>query len=107
MSGTTAEAPAGVFSRTYLAATTSFVAVNALAGLAALAVVPTLPMAVRDLDGVWLYPFVASSFVAASLLGGVLGGNWADRVGAGRPLAVALALAVVTLVVSAISVSVW
>ncbi|MBB1245584.1 MFS transporter [Streptomyces durbertensis] len=78
-----------------------------LTGFAALAVVPTLPTAARDLDGVALFPLVAGCFVAASLLGGVAGGHWADRVGARRPLAVGMAVSVLTLLVSASSVSVW
>ncbi|MFH8474893.1 MFS transporter [Streptomyces sp. NPDC018000] len=78
-----------------------------LTGLAALAVVPTLPTAARALDGVSLYPLVAGCFVAASLLGGVLGGHWADRVGAQRPLAAGMVLAVVTLLVSGASTSIW
>ncbi|AXE82561.1 MFS transporter [Streptomyces atratus] len=78
-----------------------------LTGLAALAVVPTLPTAARDLDGVPLFPLVAGCFVAASLLGGVLGGHWADRSGAQRPLAAGMVLAVATLLVSAASTSIW
>ncbi|MFC5153188.1 MFS transporter [Streptomyces amakusaensis] len=78
-----------------------------LTGLAALAVIPTLPTAARDLDGVALFPLVAGCFVAASLLGGVLGGHWADRAGARRPLAAGMALAVVTLLVSGASTSIW
>ncbi|MFB7501812.1 MFS transporter [Streptomyces sp. NPDC056161] len=100
-------AEARLFSRRYRAATASFAAVMFLTGFAALAVVPTLPTAARDLDGVSLFPLVAGCFVAASLLGGVLAGHWSDRAGARRPLAVGLALTVVTLVVSATSVSVW
>ncbi|MGW7787671.1 MFS transporter [Streptomyces tricolor] len=78
-----------------------------LTGFAALAVVPTLPTAARDLDGVSLFPVVAGCFVAASLFGGVLGGHWADRAGARRPLALGMVLSVLTLLVSASSVSVW
>ncbi|MFG2864748.1 MFS transporter [Streptomyces sioyaensis] len=103
-----AEAAAeGLFSRTYAAATASFAGVMFLTGFAALAVVPTLPVAAQDLDGVSLYPMVAGCFVAASLLGGVLGGGWADRAGARRPLAAGLVLAVVTLLVSATSTTIW
>ncbi|MFJ2780516.1 MFS transporter [Kitasatospora sp. NPDC087315] len=97
----------GMFSREYAAATTTFTAVMFLTGFAALAVVPTLPMAARDLDGVSLFPVVAGCFVAASLLGGVLGGHWADRSGARRPLAAGMVLSVVTLLVSATSTSIW
>ncbi|MEE4493963.1 MFS transporter [Streptomyces sp. BE230] len=106
---TTRSAPAEerLFSRKYAAATFSFAAVMFLTGFAALAVVPMLPVAARDLDGVPLYPLVAGCFVAASLFGGVLGGDWADRAGAGRPLAAGVVLAVVTLVVSATSTSIW
>ncbi|MFI6964324.1 MFS transporter [Streptomyces sp. NPDC050255] len=108
---TTRPAPGGaeerLFSRTYAAATIGFAAVMFLTGFAALAVVPMLPVAARELDGVPLYPLVAGCFVAASLFGGVLGGDWADRAGAGRPLAAGVVLAVVTLVVSATSTTIW
>ncbi|MFH9243314.1 MFS transporter [Streptomyces anulatus] len=97
----------GIFSRTYAAATLTFATVMFLTGFAALAVVPTLPTAAEDLNGVSLFPLVAGSFVAASLLGGVLGGHWADRSGARRPLALGMVLSVVTLLVSASSVSIW
>lgn len=97
----------GIFSRRYAAATLTFATVMFLTGFAALAVVPTLPTAAEDLDGVSLFPMVAGSFVAASLLGGVLGGHWADRSGARRPLALGMILSVVTLLVSASSVSIW
>lgn len=69
----------GIFSPPYLAATLTFAVVMFLTGFAALAVVPTLPTAARELDGVSLFPVVAGCFVAASLFGGVLGGHWADR----------------------------
>ncbi|MFE6893401.1 MFS transporter [Streptomyces sp. NPDC057694] len=78
-----------------------------LTGFAALAVMPLLPVAARDLDGVGLYPLVAGAFVAASLLGGVLGGAWADRVGARLPLMVGVVLTVATLLISATSGSIW
>ncbi|ARF72356.1 MFS transporter [Kitasatospora albolonga] len=97
----------GIFSRRYAAASLTFAAVMFLTGFAALAVVPTLPTAAQDLDGVSLFPLVAGSFVAASLLGGVLGGHWADRSGARRPLALGMVLSVLTLLVSASSVSIW
>jgi MFS family permease len=66
-----------------------------------------LPVAARDLDGVVLYPLVAGAFVAASLLGGVLGGTWADRADARRPLMAGVVLTVVTLLVSATSTTIW
>lgn len=78
-----------------------------LTGFAALAVMPLLSVAARDLDGVGLYPLVAGSFVAASLLGGVLGGAWADRSGARRPLTAGVILTVATLLVSATSTTIW
>ncbi|MER5432165.1 MFS transporter [Streptomyces sp. NPDC002588] len=78
-----------------------------LTGFAALAVLPLLPVAAEDLDGVALYPLVAGAFVAASLLGGVLGGAWADRAGARRPLTAGVVLTVVTLLVSATSTTIW
>jgi MFS family permease len=97
----------GLWSRAFLATTVSFAAVEFLTGFAALAVVPTLPVAARDLDAVPLFPLVAGCFVAASLLGAVIGGDWADRAGARRPLAAWTVLAVLTLLVSASSTSIW
>ncbi|MHA6758828.1 MFS transporter [Streptacidiphilus sp. PAMC 29251] len=97
----------GLYSRTYLAVTASFAVVMFLTGFAALAVAPTLPLAAQDLHGISLYPLVAGCFVAASLLGGVLGGDWADRWGARGPLAAGVALGVVTLLVSGSSTSIW
>ena len=99
--------PPGLFSRTYGALTLGITAVMFLTGFAALAVVPTLPVAAEELAGVALFPLVAGCFVAASLLGGVLGGDWADRAGARRPLAVGVILAVVTLLVSGTSTTIW
>ncbi|WP_424217442.1 MFS transporter (plasmid) [Streptomyces sp. BI20] len=87
--------------------TASLAAIMFLSGFAALAVMPVLPSAARDLDGVRLYPLVAGAFVAASLLGGVLGGAWVDRDGPRRPLVVGMALTVVTLLVSATSTTIW
>ncbi|MBO1337480.1 MFS transporter [Streptomyces sp. VRA16 Mangrove soil] len=78
-----------------------------LTGFAALAVMPLLPTAARELDGVGLYPLVAGAFVAASLLGGVLGGAWADRAGARRPLMAGVVLTVATLLISATSTTIW
>ncbi|GHF73055.1 MFS transporter [Kitasatospora xanthocidica] len=101
------EAAASLYARPYAAATAGFAAVMFLTGFAALAVVPTLPAAVSDLDGVALYPLVAGCFTAASLFGGVLGGSWADRAGARRPLVAGILLGVATLVVSGTSTTVW
>ena len=101
------EAAEGLFSRPHAAVTASLAAVMFLTGFAALAVVPTLPVAAQDLHGVSLYPLVAGCFVAASLFGGVLGGDWSDRSGADRPLAAGTVLAVATLLVSATSTSIW
>ena len=97
----------GPFSRAYATITAGFTAVMFLTGFAALAVVPTLPVAVRALNGVTLYPLVAGGFVAASLLGGILAGNRADRAGARQPLAVGVVLSVLTLLISATSTSIW
>ncbi|RMI47346.1 MFS transporter [Actinomadura harenae] len=107
---TGAAAPGGrerLFAGEYAAPFAAFTALTVLTALSGLAVVPTLPVAVRALDGLWLYPLVASAFVAAGLVGGVIGGAWSDRSGPGRPLAAGLALAVATLVVSGTAGTVW
>ncbi|WP_031078914.1 MFS transporter [Streptomyces sp. NRRL WC-3742] len=97
----------GLWSRPYRAATVGFASVMFLIGFAAFAVVPTLPVAVGELDAVPMYPLVAGAFVAASLFGGVLGGSWADRAGPRRPLVAGVLLGVATLVVSGTSTTVW
>ncbi|MFJ5230800.1 MFS transporter [Kitasatospora sp. NPDC088391] len=97
----------GIFAPTHRARTVCFAAVTFLTGFAALAVLPTLPTATADLHGVALFPLVAGCFVAASLLGGVLGGAWSDAAGARAPLAVGTVLTVATLLVSASSTSIW
>jgi MFS family permease len=102
-----AEGRERLFTGEYAAPTAAFTALTVLTALAGLAVFPTLPIAVRALDGLWLYPLVASAFVAAGLVGGVVGGAWSDRSGPGRPLTAGLALAVVTLVVSGTAGTVW
>jgi len=102
-----AAADESIFSRKYRAATITYAVVMTVTALAGLAIVPTLPVAARALHGLWLYPVVATAFVAASVLGGLIGGSWTDRYGVGRPLAVGMALAVGTLLVSATSVSIW
>ncbi|WP_042397546.1 MFS transporter [Streptacidiphilus carbonis] len=96
-----------LFTSPYAAASAALGGVMFLTGFAALAVVPMLPLAARDLHGVGLYPLVAGCFVAASLLGGVLGGDWADRKGAWQPLGFGVVLGVLTLVVSGTSGSIW
>ncbi|WP_407914749.1 MFS transporter [Kitasatospora sp. NE20-6] len=104
---TPAGAADGLFSGPHAAATTCFAAVMFLTGFAALAVVPTLPTAAQDLGRVSLYPLVAGCFVAAGLLGGVLGGHWSDRAGPQRPLAAGMVLSVVTLLLSGAATSIW
>jgi MFS family permease len=96
-----------IFSREYRTATITYAVVMTVTALAGLAIVPTLPVAARALHGLWLYPVVATAFVAANVLGGLIGGSWTDRYGVGRPLAVGMALAVGTLLVSATSISIW
>jgi MFS family permease len=98
---------AGLYSRAYASRTAALASVMFLTGFAALAVVPTLPVAARELHGLPLYPLVAGCFVAAALLGGVLGGAWSDRAGPRRPLAAGLLLAVAALLLCATGDSVW
>ncbi|MFC5909230.1 MFS transporter [Streptacidiphilus monticola] len=97
----------GLFASEHRATTVTFVVVMFLTGFAALAVVPSLPTAAKALNGVPLFPLVAGCFVAAGLLGGGLGGQWADRAGARRPLALGMVLSVLALLVSASSLSIW
>ncbi|MFF8608905.1 MFS transporter [Streptomyces sp. NPDC015346] len=97
----------GLFSRTYLHSTIGFACVMFLMGFAALALVTTMPVAVRELDGLRFYALVFGGFVAASLFGSVLAGQLTDRYGPRRPLLAGLVLSVVGLVIAGSATTVW
>lgn len=110
MSTPTLSAPAtgeGLFAPRYRGSSLAFAGVMFLVGFAALALVTTMPVAVRALDGLGLYPLAFGGFVTAALFGSVLAGRLADRLGPRRPLAAGLVLSVVALVVCGAAGSIW
>jgi MFS family permease len=110
MSTPTLSAPVtgeGLFSPRYRGSSVAFAGVMFLVGFAALALVTTMPVAVRALDGLGLYPLAFGGFVTAALFGSVLAGRLADRLGPRRPLAAGLVLSVVALVVCGGAGSIW
>ena len=110
MSTATATAPVaedGLFSPRYRGSSLSFAGVMFLVGFAALALVTTMPVAVKALDGLSLYPLAFGGFVTTGLFGSVLAGRLTDRLGPGRPLAAGLSLSVVALLVCGGAGSIW
>jgi MFS family permease len=97
----------GLFSPRYRGSSLAFAGVMFLVGFAALALVTTMPVAVRELDGLDLYPLAFGGFVTAALFGSVLTGRLADRYGPRRPLAAGLVLSVGALVVCGGAHSIW
>ena len=65
----------------------------------AMGVATALPVVERHLGDVWLYGWTFSAFMLATLVGSVMGGAAVDRLGPGRPLALAMALFAAGLVV--------
>lgn len=76
----------------YRGATVGAVVLVFLAAFEALAVATVMPAVTADLDGRDLYAVAFSATLAASVVGMVAAGSWADRRGAVRPLLSAVAL---------------
>ncbi|MGV8884705.1 MAG: MFS transporter [Microbacteriaceae bacterium] len=71
-----------------------------LGAFEALAVTTVMPIVAKDLDGEGLYSVAFASTLAASVVGTVIAGGWADRRGPSRPLVAAMSVFVVGLLVS-------
>ena len=76
----------------YRGATVGSVALVFLAAFEALAVATVMPTVTADLDGRDLYAVAFSATLAASVVGMVAAGSWADRRGAVRPLLTSVSL---------------
>ena len=81
-----------LLSARYRGTTVGVLALVFLAAFEALAVATVMPTVSRELDGRALFAAAFSSALAASLVGMVVAGLWADRRGAVRPLLVAVAV---------------
>lgn len=71
-----------------------------LSAFEALAVTTIMPTISRDLDGEALYSVAFSGMLAASVIGMVVAGRWADNLGPTRPLLIAVVVFLVGLMVS-------
>ena len=71
-----------------------------LGAFESLAVTTIMPTVSRELNGQALYSLAFSGTLAASIVGTVVAGGWADRRGPSRPLIVAMAIFVVGLILS-------
>ncbi|RLV48414.1 MFS transporter [Nocardioides mangrovicus] len=79
------------------------VALVFLSAFEELAVTTVMPSVTADLDGRALYAVAFSATLAASIVGMVVAGAWADRRGPSRPLLTAVALFVLGLLVSGLA----
>ena len=72
--------------REHRAITVGIITFVTLVAFEGTSVITALPVVARDLDAVASLAWIINAFVAASLLGQVLSGEWGDRFGPRRPL---------------------
>ncbi len=87
-----ARTPTSLLAPHYRGATVGSVALIFLAAFEALAVATVMPTVTADLEGRELFAVAFSATLAASVVGMVAAGSWADRHGAVRPLLASVAL---------------
>jgi MFS family permease len=104
---TTTAAQPGIFSRQYLWTTIGANALIFLGAFEAMAVTTVMPTISRQLDGESLYSVAFSGMLAASVIGMVVSGRWADRRGPIRPLAAAVVVFVVGLLLSGVAMDMY
>jgi len=76
-----------------------------LGAFESLAVTTIMPTVSKELDGEQYYSLAFSATLAASIIGTVVAGGWADRRGPSRPLIVAMAVFIVGLILSGTATS--
>lgn len=81
----------GILAAPYRVLSIGIISVVFLIAFEATAVGTAMPVAARELEGIGLYAFAFSAYFTTSLFGMVLSGQWADRQGPLRPLAVGIA----------------
>ncbi|WP_327355733.1 MFS transporter [Streptomyces sp. NBC_01304] len=97
----------GVLGRAHRALSIGIVSVTFLIAFEATAVGTAMPVAARELDGISLYAFAFSGYFTTSLFGMVLAGQWADRQGPLRPLAIGMSAFVAGLLLSGTAGGMW
>ena len=93
-------APLTIWSPQFLWTSIGSNALIFLSAFEALAVTTIMPTVSRDLDGEALYSVAFSGMLAASVIGMVVAGRWADNLGPTRPLLVAIVVFLVGFIVS-------
>ncbi|MCL8026541.1 MFS transporter [Nocardioides bruguierae] len=83
--------PTSLLAPAYRSATIGSLTLVFLIAFEALAVATVMPVVAADLGGRSLFAVAFSATLAAGIVGMVAGGAWADRVGATRPMLVAVA----------------
>lgn len=83
--------------------TAGMVGLIALTAFEALAVTTAMPVVAEALDGLGLYAVAFAAASAASVVGVVAAGSWADRVGPARPLISGVAAFVAGLVIAGVA----
>ncbi|MEU3064778.1 MFS transporter [Streptomyces subrutilus] len=99
--------PGGVLGPAYRALSVGIISVVFLIAFEATAVGTAMPVAARELDGIGLYAFAFSAYFTTSLFGMVLSGQWADRQGPLRPLAVGIGAFAAGLALSGTAGAMW
>lgn len=97
----------GLLARRYRAPTLGAVALVALYAFEALAVSTAMPTVAQALDGLSLYAMAFAGTLAASVVGMVAAGRWADRSGPRAPLQHGIAWFAVGLVVAGLAPTMW
>jgi len=92
--------PSSIFGPELLWTTIGAFALIFLGAFETLAVTTIMPTISRDLDGASLYSVAFSSTLAASVIGMVVSGRWADRTGPARPLVSAMVIFMIGLLVA-------
>ncbi|MEV6396461.1 MFS transporter [Streptomyces sp. NPDC051907] len=100
-------AAGGVLGAAHRALSVGMVSVVLLTAFESTAVGTAMPVAARELNGVSLYAFAFSAYFTTSLFAMVLSGQWADRSGPLRPLAVGIAAFGAGLLLSGTAGTMW
>jgi MFS family permease len=94
----------GLFGRDFRWATIGTVSLCFLAAFESLAVTTIMPVVSDDLHGASLYALAFSGPLATGIIGMVVGGNWADRIGPVAPLYTSVATFILGLLIAGTSI---
>ncbi|MFG2295297.1 MFS transporter [Streptomyces sp. NPDC048603] len=97
----------GVLGPAHRTLSIGMISVIFLIAFEATAVGTAMPVAGRELDGMALYAFAFSAYFTTSLFGMVLSGQWSDRDGPLRPLALGIAAFAAGLVLAGTAGAMW